>query len=82
MERWLEAKRPEVAGRTLSPTYFGELERYAAPGGDFAFFEAISIHELISTAYSRTGARGGADAESRRRRSAMHWELSGPFLAG
>jgi len=46
LERWLEVKRGAVASKTLSPTYLRELERYAAPGGYFSFFDAASIHEL------------------------------------
>lgn len=46
IERWLDVKRREVAGKTLSLRYVRELEHHAAPGGYFSFFDAVSIHEL------------------------------------
>ena len=46
LERWLEIRRRETASGTLSPGYLGELERMAAPGGHFSFFNEHSIHEI------------------------------------
>jgi hypothetical protein len=46
LERWLDVKRSAVASKTLSPTYLCEVERYAAPGGYFSFFDVASIHEF------------------------------------
>ena len=42
---WIEAKRREVRAGDLSPTYLRELDRYAAPGGHFAFWDGLSIFQ-------------------------------------
>jgi integrase len=46
LERWLEVKRRETEGGSLSPTYFRELERYGKENGYFSFFDELSIYEL------------------------------------
>lgn len=46
LARWLELRRREMAGGSLSPNFVRELERLAAPGGHFSFFDRISIHEV------------------------------------
>src|SRR5690606_58231 len=44
--RWIALRRREADAGSLSPLYADELERLAAPGGHFAFFDRISIHEV------------------------------------
>lgn len=46
LERWLEVKRRETEGGSLSPTYLRELERYGKEHGYFSFFDELSIYEL------------------------------------
>jgi hypothetical protein len=46
LDRWLEVKRREMQGGSLSPTYLRELERYARPGGYFSFLDDLSIFEI------------------------------------
>ena len=44
--RWIELRRREMAAGSLSPNFVRELERLAAPGGHFSFFDRVSIHEV------------------------------------
>jgi len=46
LARWLEVKRGEAEGGSLSPLYVRELERTTRPGGYFSFFDDTSIHEI------------------------------------
>jgi integrase len=46
LERWLDIRRREAAGGTLSPGYVRELEHMAEPEGHFSFFREHSIHEI------------------------------------
>jgi integrase len=46
LRRWIELRRREADAGSLSPLYADELERLAAPGGHFSFFDRISIHEV------------------------------------
>ncbi len=46
LDHWLEVKRREMQGCSLSPTYLCELERYAKPGGYFSFFDELPIFEI------------------------------------
>ena len=46
LDRWIALRRREADAGSLSPLYANELERLAAPGGHFSFFDRISIHEV------------------------------------
>jgi len=46
LSRWLALRRREMSAGSLSPNFVRELERLAAPGGHFSFFDRTSIHEV------------------------------------
>jgi len=46
LQRWIDLRRREMAAGSLSPNFVRELERLAAPGGHFSFFDRVSIHEV------------------------------------
>jgi len=84
--RWIEIRRREMAAGSLSPSFVGELERLAAPGGHFSFFDGVSIHEVtygLLEDWSLWLADRGQGPKSRRNylgymRSFLRWlELRG-----
>jgi len=46
LQRWIDLRRREMNAGSLSPNFVRELERLAAPGGHFSFFDRVSIHEV------------------------------------
>lgn len=45
-EAWLERRRRELAVGKLSPLTVSEYERYARPGGELDFWDAMTIHDV------------------------------------
>jgi integrase/recombinase XerC len=46
LARWIDLKRREARGGSLSPLYAKELDRLAQPGGHFSFLDRHSIHQM------------------------------------
>jgi hypothetical protein len=46
LTRWIDLKRREARGGSLSPLYVKELDRLARPGGHFSFLDRYSIHQM------------------------------------
>jgi integrase len=66
LARWLEIKRREATTHDRAPLYVRELERWARPGGYFAWWEGRSIRD-VSEASLEDWALWLAEQPSRRR---------------
>lgn len=46
LARWIDLKRREARGGSLSPLYAKELDHLARPGGDSSYLDPYSIHQV------------------------------------